>query len=204
MRSWTPLTFALRMMRSRRQAVFFGGFGRLDRAYNDRPQRDGLGVERLGQLVVLVHHAREQGAVERAPVDADAHRPAVFDGGFDHDAEIVVVLLADVDVSRIDAVFRQRSRHVGILLEQQMAVVMEIADDGHPDAELVDGLDDLGHGLRGIVGVDGDAHQLRACIGQRHHLIHRRHDVGRVGIGHRLNHDGVRSADLHVTDGHRH
>ena len=97
-------------------------------------------------LIVLVHHAREQRAVERAPVHADAHRLAVFDGGFDHGAEIVVVLFADVDVAGIDAVFGQRARACGILLQQQMAVVVEVADDGHAHAELVQRIDDLRDG----------------------------------------------------------
>jgi hypothetical protein len=87
---------------------------------------------------VLVHHAREQRLVERAPVHADAHRLAVLDGHFDHGAEIVVVLLADVDVAGIDAVLGQRARALGILLQQDVAVVMEVADDGHAHAELVE------------------------------------------------------------------
>ena len=45
-----------------------------------------------------------------------------------------------------------------------MAVVVEVADDGHAHAELVQGLDDLGHRGGGLVGVDGDAHQLGAGL----------------------------------------
>ena len=71
---------------------------------------------------------------------------------------------------------------------------------GHADAEFIERLDDLRHGGGGFVGVDGDAHQLRAGIGQRHHLIDGRLDVGGIGIGHRLHDDRVRAADFDRTD----
>ena len=76
---------------------------------------------------------------------------------------------------------------------------------GHAHAELVERLDDLGNRARGFVGVDRDAHQLGAGVGQRHHLIHGRLHIGRIGVGHRLDHDRVASADLHTADvdGHR-
>ena len=103
----------------------------------------------------LEHHnsrtvLREQGrGIQRiSPVVAGADhrddRTAIFDGGFDHDAEIVVVLLADIHVAGIDAILRQRPRHIGILLEQEVAVIVEVADHRHAHAELVEGLDDLG------------------------------------------------------------
>ena len=44
-------------------------------------------------------------AIERAPIHANADRAVILDRRFDHDAEIVVVLLADVYVAGIDAVF---------------------------------------------------------------------------------------------------
>ena len=55
-----------------------------------------------------------------------------------------------------------------------------------------------------FVGVDGDAHQLGAGVGQRHHLIHRRRHVGGIGVGHGLDDDGVVAADLHTSDVDRH
>ena len=62
----------------------------------------------------------------------------------------------------------------------------------------------LGTARGRFVGVDGDAHQLGARVGQRHHLIDGRLHVGGIGVGHRLDHDGVASADVHTAhvDGH--
>ena len=139
------------------EPVAFGGLGGEEAARDDGVHGDFLGVQRLGQQRVLVHHAREQRPIERTPVDADAHRAIVLDGHFDHGAEVVVVLLADVDVAGIDAVLGEGPRAVGILLEQDVAVVMEVADDGHADAEFIERLHDLGHSLGGGFGVDGDA-----------------------------------------------
>ena len=125
-------------------------------------------VFRFGEPGVFVHHAREQLLVERSPVHADAHRLVVLDGHFDHGAEVVVVLAADGDVAGIDAVLGQRPGALGILLEQDMAVVMEVADDGHVDAESGPGRRRCaGTALRGSVIVHGDAHQFGPGAGQR-------------------------------------
>ena len=75
------------------------------------------------------------------------------------------MLLADVDVAGIDAVLGEGAGAVGILLEEDVAVVMEVADDGDADAEFVEGVDDFGDGLGGGFGVDGDADKLGAGLG---------------------------------------
>ena len=62
----------------------------------------------LGELRVLVHQAREQRLIERAPVDADAHRLAVAERQLDQRRELRVALLAEADVAGIDAVFVER------------------------------------------------------------------------------------------------
>ena len=41
--------------------------------------------------------------------------------------------------------------HSGYFLQQDVAVVMEVADDGHAHAELVEAVDDLGHGRGGLL-----------------------------------------------------
>ncbi len=185
-----------------REAVTLGGSGRFDGARHDGVQRDFAGVLGLGQRGVLVHHAGEQRRIERAPVHADAHRLVVLDGHFDHGAEIVVGLAADIDVAGIDAVLGQRARAFRILLEQDVAVVVEVADDGHADAELVERVDDLRHGGGGLLGVHGDAHQFGAGARQRHHLVDGGRHVGRIGVGHRLHDDRMIAADLDTSDVH--
>ena len=100
------------------EAVALGGGGGVERADDHRFHHHVAGGQRLGELAVLVHHAREQGLIERAPVDADADRLLVLDGALDHGAEVVVVLAADGDVAGIDAVLGESARGGGIFLEQ--------------------------------------------------------------------------------------
>ena len=53
------------------------------------------------------------------------------------------------------------------------------------------------HGGGRLVAVDGDAHHLRAGAGERGDLRDGRRDVGRVGVGHRLDDDRRAAADRH-------
>src|ERR1035437_7480125 len=108
---------------------------RLERARHHGVQRDVARVLGLRQQRILVHHPREQRRIERAPVDADAHRLPVLDGHFDHGAEIVVGLAADIRVARVHAVLVQRARAPRVFLQQQVAVVVEVADDRYGDAK---------------------------------------------------------------------
>ena len=79
---------------------------------------------------VGVHHLGEQALVERAPVDADPHRLVVGQRDLDDRAEVLVGALA-ADVAGIDPVLGQRPGAVGIAGEEQVAVVVEVADDRH-------------------------------------------------------------------------
>ncbi len=71
---------------------------------------------------------------------------------------------------------------------------------GTSDADPVETLADAGDGSGALVTIDGDAHELRAGAGERHHLRHGSIDIGRVGVGLRL-HDHRRIAtDHHLAD----
>ena len=88
--------------------------------------------------------------------------------------------------------------------EQLVADVVEVADQRHVDAALVEAFADVRHGRRGFVAVDRDAHELGAGAGKRCHLRDRALHVGGIGIGHRLHDDRRTAADLHAADDHRH
>ena len=125
------------------QAVALRSRGRIERARNHGLDHHFARGQRLGLLAVLVHHARQKRLIERAPVDADAHRLPILDGALDHDSKIVVVLPADRNIAGIDAILGERARRGGKLLEQDVAVVVEVADDGHAQAALFQAFDDL-------------------------------------------------------------
>jgi hypothetical protein len=120
--------------------------------------------------------------------------PIVLDGGLDHGAEIVVVLLAYVDVTRIDTVLGKRPRTFRILAQQDVAVVMEVPDNGHAHAEFVEAIHNPRDGRRRLFGVHRDAHQFGAGTGQRHHLIHGPGYIGGVRVGHGLDHNRMIAA----------
>ena len=184
------------------QPVPFGRLRRLHRARHHRIQRDLARVLGFRQKIILVHHARQQGRIERPPIDSDAHRLAVLRSHFDHRAEIVVGLPADVRIAGIDAILGQLAGALRILLEKDVAVVMEVADNRHRHAERRDGVDDFRHCRRGCLGVHRDAHQFRAGARQCHYLVHGGSYIGRVGVGHGLHGNRMIAAHLHTSHVH--
>ena len=88
----------------------------------------------------------------------------------------------------------------GCSLQQRVTVVVEIADQRRVHAEDIEPLADVRHGGRGLGTIDGDAHQLGAGARERSDLSGRRLDIGRVGIGHRLDDDRGIAAQRDVAD----
>jgi hypothetical protein len=127
--SRTDDTLAEMTIRSCPRPGLLGERRRAERALDDRLEEDDLGLLRLRPLRVLVHELGEEPLVERAPVHADAHRLVVLDGDLDDLLEVRVAVLG-ADVARVDTELREGVGGIGVLLEQQMAVVVEVADDG--------------------------------------------------------------------------
>ena len=153
------------------QAVALGGGGGIEGAAAHGFEHHVPCGQGIGALRVFVHHAGQQGLVERAPVDADADRLLIFDGALDHGAEIVVVFAADGDVAGIDAVLGQGPSAGRILFQQQVAVVVEVADDGDVDVPFGEAFDDVRQGSSGVVVVDGDPDDFRAGFDQLGNLL---------------------------------
>src|SRR5258708_3636003 len=143
-----------------RKPTLLGQLGGADGALHHGIHGDVARVARLGRLGVLVHQLGEQLLVERSPVHPDTHRLAVGDGHFHDLAEVGVVVLG-AHVAGVDTVLGERLRARRILGEQQVPVVVEVANDG--DVHL--GHDRRDGGRRSVV-IDGDPHQLRARLGQ--------------------------------------
>ncbi len=178
----------------------FGGFTGDQRAGDDGVDRDIARVLGLRKAGILVHHPGEQALVERPPIDAYTNGPLIFDRGFDHGAEIVVVFLADIDVAGIDPVLSKSASASRVLLEKQMAVVVEVAHDGNADTVHVQGVGDLGNSRGGFFGVYRDTDQFGTGFRQGHDLIDCAGNIGRIGIGHGLHHDRVIRTDLNAAN----
>ncbi len=177
-----------------------GALRAADRGGDQRLAHHRLRRLRRGALRVFVHHPRHQLGVEASPVDADAHRLAVFDRLLDHHGELPVALRSLAHVAGVDPEFRERARAVRMIGEELVAVVMEVADERDRAAERIEALADRGHRGRGLRRVDGDADELRAGLGELAHLRDRGLDVGGVGVRHRLHDDRRAAADRHAAD----
>ena len=105
----------------------------------------------------------------------------VFYGYFHHRAEVGIVLAAYAYVAGIDAVFGEGTGTFQVLREQEVAVVVEVPDDGDVDALLVEFVDDAGDSGGGLVIVDGNADQFASGAGQGGYLADGRGDLGGVG-----------------------
>ena len=84
----------------------------------------------------LAVKAGEEVLVERAPVHSDSHRLSVIDRRL-HDGGEVGVPVPRADVAGVDAILVQRGRACRILREQQVPVVMEVADERHIETNIV-------------------------------------------------------------------
>ena len=149
---------------------------------------------------VLLHLRDDELLVERAAVHADADRLAVVARDAADRRELLVAPLAGADVARVDAVLVERAGAVGIAGQQQVAVVVEVADKRGGDAGVEHALLDLGHGLRGFGQVDRHAHHLRPGLGQLDALLGGAGGIRRVGHRHRLDDDRRAAADLDRAD----
>ncbi len=157
-------------MRSFGEADLLGALRRHQRRAGQRLAHHGARVERPVGSGVDVHQIGEQLLIERAPIGADPHRLAVLGGKFDDRGELLVLLFLEADIARIDAVFGERLAAGGMIGEQLVADVMEIADERDVASLLRELLENMRHGRRRLVAIDGDAHQLRALLRQRQNL----------------------------------
>src|SRR5579885_2722737 len=92
------------------------------------------------------------------------------------------------------------ARAIGIFVQQQMAVVVEVADERDLAAHRVQHVADASDLRRRLLGVDGHAHELGARLRQLLHLFYRRDGVSGVGIGHGLHHDRRAPTHLYCSD----
>ena len=182
------------------QAAFEREFGRFDRGLHHAIVDDLFGIEAEIAVGVLLHPAHYKLLIERAAVDADADRFAVVDGYFADRGELLVAPRARTYVAGIDAVLVQRPRAIGIFGQQDVPVVMEIADDRRGASQIAQ----PGHNFRDRRGrfrhVHRDAHKFRARVGQLFALRDGAGNVRCVRVGHRLDDDRRAAANLVLAD----
>ena len=77
---------------------------------------------------------------------------------------------------------------------------MEVADDRHLYALLIELINDGRDGGGCFFVVDRDSHQLGPGPGQRRDLLDGGGNISRVGVGHRLHHNWCIAADSHAAN----
>ncbi len=82
---------------------------------------------------ILVHQVGEKFLIERSPIGADAYRLVVANRGFDDGAKLPVFLLLKADIAGIDTILVERLGARGVVGEELVPDVVEIADDRHID-----------------------------------------------------------------------
>ena len=158
-------------------------------------------IQRFGPCRVLIHHLSQQVLIEASPVDADADRFLVPAGHFNHFRELRVALAAAADVAGMMRYLASAVGTAGILAQQLMSIEMEVADQRNADAQLIQAFADGRHRGRGLRRVHCQAHQFGAGAGQGPDLFNGAGDIGRVRIGHGLDHDGIGAADADSPNG---
>ena len=89
-----------------------------------------------------------------------------------------------------------------MVVQQRVAVVVEVADERHVDAHAVQLLADVRDGLGRLLAVHRDADEFGAGAGQGGHLLRGALGIGRVGVGHGLDDDGGAAAHRDVAHLH--
>ena len=149
---------------------------------------------------VLLHFGHDELLIERAAIDADADGFSIVHRDFADRGKLFIAALACPNVAGIDAVFVERFGAVGIFGEKNVAVVMEVADDGDFAAGGEQALLDFGNGGCGFRDVDGPANDFGAGFGEFERLLESGCDVGGVRVGHGLDDDRCAAAYLNVAD----
>ena len=134
------------------------------------------------------------------PIDANAHRLAVFQRNVDDLRELRVTLGLETDIARVDAVFFQRCRAVRIVGQQLVADIVKVADQRHGDPDALQTVANARHLGRGFRPVDCNANDFRSGTRQGGNLGNRCIRIRCVGVGHRLDYNGRIAANGHSAD----
>ena len=190
-------------MRSARQAEFDRARGGIQRGTDQRFAQHAAGFPGFGALRVLVHQRGGQRLVERAPVDADAHRLVVLDRELDQLRELGVALAAEADIAGIDAVLRQR---LARRPARWPAAGGRCSGSRRSSARRCPSSRSFST-MRGTAAADSGLLTVTRTSSEpaRHSsatCFDGRGDVGGVGVGHRLHHHRCVAADQDVADAH--
>gem|GEM_PF-6715667 len=173
-----------------------GNQGRL----HDGLAHDFLRAQWCACILIAVHQRGQKLLIERTPVHADTDRLVVTDRHFDDIGELLVLLVLETDIARIDAIFRKRFRAGRMICEQLVADIMKVADQRHVMSQTLQPFTNFRHGSSGFIAIHRNAHNLGPCAVQGCDLRDGGIHIRRIRIGHRLHDNGRTAADDNATD----
>jgi len=149
---------------------------------------------------VLLHIDRDQFLIQGSSIDTDPDRLAVVASNSANGGEIGVVTMTGSYVPGVDSVFIEGLSAAWVTLKDDVAVEVEVTDQRHRVARILQPMLDFDYRLRRLMGVDGNANKLGAggrklttlpsgCLG-----------VGGVGVGHGLHHHRGIATDCDAAD----
>ena len=149
---------------------------------------------------VFLHLGHDELLIEGAAVDPDADRLVSIACNPADRRELFVAAPAGSDISRVDAVFVERFGAGGKSRQQQMTVVVEVADERRGDAGIEHPALDFRDGGRGLRQVHRHAHHLGSRFGELDALLRGRGGIRRIRHSHRLDDNRRTSTDLDGPD----
>ncbi len=182
------------------QAAFEGQFRGLESGKDHALVDDflrGLAEVAIG---ILLHLAHDEFLIQRTAIHADAHGFVVFARYVADGRELLVAPLAMAYVAGIDAVFIECGCAIGIFLQEHVAVVVKITNQGNVAAGVEQALLDFRDCCSGFRDIDGDANQLGSRLSQFEALLGGGSDVNGIRVRHGLHDYGRASANLDFAD----
>jgi hypothetical protein len=149
---------------------------------------------------VLLHLRDHELLVERPGVDTNPNRFSAITRDAADRRELLVPSSSGADITGVDAVLVERFGAVRVARQEQMPVVVKIADKRGGAARVEHTPLDFGHGLRGFGDIDRDTDELGTRFGELNTLLSGRGGVDGIGAGHRLDDDGSAAPNLDRAD----
>ncbi len=122
----------------------------------------------------------------------------MLNGLLHNSTEILVARLCTC-ITGIDPELGQRLGHLRILRKKNVAVIVKVTDDGHGYTPVNKFFLDERYGFGGSIIVHGNPDQLRTALVKMVNLLHGFIDICRIGIGHRLHHNGIITSNGDIT-----
>ena len=118
----------------------------------------------MRRSVIEIHEMSQELLIKRSPIRTDANSLIMFGSKLNNCAKLLVFFIFEPNVAWINAIFCKRLGAGGMICEQFMANVMEIAHKRRMNALLIELVANMRHGGCSFVSIDCDSNNLRTRL----------------------------------------